>query len=67
MILQVCAKLNILKHRFSNFTKMINNQITESSTPIEKLKKEKQLIADYVKCHSIIFKFSLFNFSLYFC
>nr|AZQ24924.1 odorant receptor [Aphidius gifuensis] len=56
MILQVCAKLNILKHRFSNFTKMINNQINKSSTSIDKLKKEKQLIADYVKCHLIIFK-----------
>ncbi|KAK0171696.1 hypothetical protein PV328_005117 [Microctonus aethiopoides] len=61
MIVQVSAKLNILKYRFSNFTILLDTilstmPIGDRHYNIIKLKIERKLLANYIKYHILIFK-----------
>ncbi|KAK0180363.1 hypothetical protein PV327_006011 [Microctonus hyperodae] len=61
MMMQVSAKLNILKYRFSNFTIFLDTILSTMSIGdrpynIIKLEIERKLLASYIKYHILIFK-----------
>lgn len=51
MMMEICAKLDILKYRFENFKTLL-----EKSEAVSAYTNEKKLVAECVQCHLIILR-----------